>query len=261
MKPAPAIATTPDTFDPLAVGLPPKDHNQTANDNDQSAFDAIRQEIDDLFDTAKDFCDGEPIDSDAMAAVITELHDKIHDCGKRAEELRVAEKKPLDDQITAIQTKFHPLIGNTKAGKGKVVLGKEACQALLTPWRTAAAQKKAEEAAAAAAEAEAARRQATEAIRASSGNLAAREEAETLLADAKALERQAGRANKAATTGLGLRTVWRAELVDENAALDWFWGERPDAFRELIQRLADEAVRAGVRKVPGFAVVEEKVAA
>lgn len=261
MNPAPAPAPT-DTFDPTAIaGLPPKDHNAPANDNEQSAFDLLKQELEDLYDEAKNFCDGEPIDSEAMASVITELHDRIHECGKRAEELRVAEKKPLDDQIAAIQNKFHPLIGNTKAGKGKVVLGKEACQALLTPWRTAIAKKKAEEAARVAAEAEAARVAATEAIRQSSGNLAAREEAEELLADAKALERQAGRANKAATVGTGLRTVWRAELVDENAALDWFWGEQPDAFRELIQKLADEAVRSGVRKVPGFRVLDQKVAA
>lgn len=250
MKPAP---TTPD-FDPLAVA--PIGHNQPANDN----FEALRQELDDLYDTAKDFCDGEPIDSEAMAKVITELHDSIHDCGKRAEELRVAEKKPLDDQIAAIQTKFHPLIGNTKAGKGKVVLGKDACQALLTPWRKKVADEKAAEAARAAAEAEKAQEAATAAIRASSGNLAEREAAEEMLAGAKKLERSAGRANRAATTGTGLRTVWRAELVDLSEALEWYFGERPEEFTALVQRLADEAVRSGVRKIQGFRVFDEKVA-
>lgn len=240
-------------FNPLAVA----GHNQPP----KTPFDLLRQELDDLYDEAKNFCDGEPIGSPEMAEAITELHDRIHDCGKRAEELRVEEKKPLDEQIAAIQAKFHPLIGNTKAGKGKVVLGKEACQSLLTPYRTRIAQEKAAEAARVAAAAEAARVAATEAIRASSGNLAAREEAEELLADAKRLERTAARTFKSATTGTGLRTVWKAELVDEAAALDWFYGERPDAFRELIQSLADDAVRRGVRKVPGFSVVEEKRAA
>lgn len=258
MKPAPTIATVADDFDPMAVAEFPKDHNQPANDN--SAFDALRQELDDLYDTAKDFCDGEPIDSEAMANVITELHDRIHDCGKRAEELRVAEKKPLDDQIAAIQTKFHPLIGNTKAGKGKVVLGKDACQALLTPWRKKVAQEKAAEAARVAAVAEAARVAATEAIRASSGNLAARESAESLLQDAKRLEKQAARSEKAATTGTGLRTVWRAEIEDIEKALDWYYGERPEAFRDLIQSMADSDVHRGVRKIQGFRVFEEKKA-
>lgn len=241
-----------ENFNPLAV----RGHNAPP----PSPFDLIKQEIEDLYEEAKNFCDGEPIGSPEMAEAITTLHDRIHECGKRAEELRVDEKKPLDDQIAAIQTKFHPLIGNTKAGKGKVVLGKEACQSLLTPYRARIAAEKAAEAARVAAAAEAARVAATEAIRASSGNLAAREEAEELLADAKKLERQAGRANKAAATGTGLRTVWKAELVDDAAALDWFYGERPDAFRELIQSLADEAVRRGVRKVPGFVVRDEKVA-
>lgn len=242
-----------DTFDPTAIASHPIGHNQ-------SPFDALKQELEDLFDEAKNFCDGEPIASEEMAAAITELHDRIHECGKRAEELRVDEKKPLDDQITAIQAKFHPLIGNTKAGKGKVVLGKEACQSLLTPWRTRVAQEKAAEAARVAAVAEAARVAAQEAIRASSGNLAARESAEELLADAKQLEKTAKRADKAATVGTGLRTVWKAVLEDEEAAMDWLWARAKEEVLAVAQRNADEVVRGGVRQVPGFKVVESKVA-
>lgn len=250
MRTAPAIATVADDFNPLAV----KGHNQPP----PSDFDIIRQEIEDIFEEAKNFADGAPIASQEMHDAIERLRDSIHEAGKRADALRVEEKRPLDEKIKAIQDAYNPLI---QPKRGKVDLAKSALDALLTPWRTRIAQEKAAEAARVAEEAEAARRQATEAIRASSGNLAAREEAEELLADAKKLERQAGRANKAATTGLGLRTVWKAELVNLEAALDWFYGERPDAFRELIQSLADEAVRRGVRKVPGFAVSYQKVAA
>lgn len=247
MRPAPAIATVADDFNPLAV----KGHNQ-------SPFDLIRQEIEDLYEEAKNWADGEPIASQEMHDAIESLRESLHEAGKRADALRVEEKRPLDEQVAEVQAKYNPLV---QPKKGKVDLAKSALDALLTPWRTRIAAEKAAEAARVAAEAEAARVAATEAIRASSGNLAEREAAEELLADAKKLERQAGRANKAATTGTGLRTVWRAELVDEAAALDWFWGERPDAFRELIQSLADEAVRRGVRKVPGFVVRDEKVAA
>lgn len=250
MRPAPAIATVADDFNPLAV----KGHNQPP----PSDFDIIRQEIEDLYEEAKNFADGEPIASQEMHDAIEQLRTQLHDAGKRADALRVEEKKPLDDKIKAIQDAYNPLI---QPKRGRVDMAKSALDALLTPWRTRVAQEKAAESARVAAAAEAARRQATEAIRASSGNLAEREAAEELLADAKKLERQAGRANKAATTGTGLRTVWRAELVDEAAALDWFWGERPDAFRELIQSLADEAVRRGVRKIQGFVVRDEKVAA
>lgn len=240
-------------FDPTAIASIPKTHNQ-------SPFDALVEELNDLYEEAKNFCDGQPIDSDAMADAITELHDRIHECGKRAEELRVAEKKPLDDKIAEIQTKFHPLIGNTKAGKGKVVLGKDACQSLLTPWRNAKRLAAEAEAARIAAEAETARQAANAAMQSSSGNLAAREEAEAALADAKRLEKQAGRATKAATTGTGLRTVWVADIVDEEAALEWCWARAKDEFLAVVQRNADECVRGGLRAVPGFVVREEKVA-
>lgn len=104
------------------------------------------------------------------------------------------------------------------------------------------------------------RREAEAAIRASSGNLAAREEAEELLAHAKSVERDAKRADKAATTGTGLRTVWVATLTDAEAALDWAYARAPARFTELVQDMANEAVRFGARSVPGFAVTESKVA-
>lgn len=223
-----------------------------------TAFDLIRQEIEDLFDEARHWADGEPITSQEVHDQIDRLRDGIHDAGKRADALRVEEKKPLDDQVKAIQDKFNPLI---QPKKGKVDLAKSTLDSLLTPWRNKVAAEKAAEAARIAEEAAAATRAAQAAMQSSSGNLAAREEAEELLAEAKALEKTAKRADKAASTGLGLRTVWRVELVDIEKALDWAYGRAADEFLAVAQRNAEEAVRAGVRQVPGFAVREEKVAA
>ncbi|UYE95849.1 hypothetical protein KNLIENLN_00036 [Sinorhizobium phage NV1.1.1] len=249
MRPAPAIATVADDFNPLAV----RGHNAPP----PSDFDLIRQEIEDLFDEAKNFADGEPIASQEMHDAIERLRDSIHDAGKRADALRVEEKRPLDEQVKAIQDRYNPFI---QPKKGKVDLAKSALDALLTPWRTHIAQEKAAEAARVAAAAEAARVAATEAIRASSGNLAAREEAEELLADAKRLEKTAKRTFKSATTGTGLRTVWTAVLEDEDAAMEWTWARAKEEVLAVAQRNADEVVRAGVRAVPGFRVVEQKVA-
>lgn len=251
MKPAPA--TTAD-FNPLATAT--IGHNQPP----ATPFDLIKQEIEDLFDEAKNFCDGEAIADEATAAAITELHDRIHAAGSKADKLRVEEKTPLDDAVKAIQAKYAPLISDTKSIRGKVVLGKEACQTLLTPWRTRIAAEKAAEAARIAEEAAEARRKADAAIQSSSGNLAAREEAEAVLAEAKRLERGAKRADKAASTGTGLRTVWDVVLVDEEAALDWAYGRAAAEFRALAQRNAEELVRSGARSVPGFRVEERKVA-
>jgi len=239
--------------------IPTIGHN---NPPEATPFEIISREIEDLFEEAKNFCDGAAIDSDAMADAITELHDRIHDCGKRAEALRVAEKKPLDDKITEIQARFAPLIADNKSKKGKVVLGKEACQQLLTPWRVAKAAQAAAEAARVAklaAEAEAAARAA---MQASAGNLEARIIAEEQVDNAKAWGKAAARADKAATVGLGLRTVWAAVPVEGEAdkRLDWAYGRDPGRFEELVQQMAAEAVRANVRVIPGFVVEERKVA-
>ncbi|MBY3333773.1 hypothetical protein HFN98_24595 [Rhizobium laguerreae] len=252
MRAAPVIASVPDDFDPIAtIG-----HNQPA----PSEFDLIKTEIEDLFMEATNWCDGEPIADQATHDAIERLYDGLHAAGAKAEKLRVKEKEPFDTAIAEIQARFAPLIADNKSAKGKVTLGKQELSKLLTPWRTAKAAAAAAEAARIAEAAVAAKRAADEAMRASAGNLAAREEAEAALADAKRLEKTAKRADRAATVGTGLRTVWRAELVDEEAAMDWLWARAKEEVLAVAQRNADEVVRGGVRVVPGFRVVESKVA-
>ncbi|NKJ03112.1 hypothetical protein [Rhizobium sp. SG741] len=236
-------------FDPTAIAG--KDHNLPPHE-------AIFQQIDDLYDEAKNWADGEPITDEAMHDAITKLYDGLHELGKQADELRVEKKKPLDDQIKAIQDEFNPYI---QAKRGKVDLGKSALGDLLAAWRAKVAAEKKAEADKIAAAAEAARKAADEAMRASSGNLAAREEAEEQLAEAKRLEKTARRWDKATTTGTGLRTVWVATLEDAEKALDWAFARSPGEFNALAQKMADEAVRGGARAVPGFSVTEDKRAA
>lgn len=224
-------------------------------------FEVIKAEVEDLLLEARNWCDGEPIANPAQADAVTKLHDAIHELGKRAEVARTEEKKPYDEIIAEIQSRWNTLTGNTKTtGKGKVVLGKEALQGLLTPWRNkveaekrAEAKRLADEAAEAAAAAQAA-------MQASRGNLEEREKAEELYQAAQDIERVARRADKAATTKTGLRSVWTAELVDAGAALDWAYGYAPEQFTALVQSIADKAVFGGLRTVPGFNVKEERVA-
>lgn len=252
-------------FDPTAVRVITSKDNQPPADNDNapSPFELISTEITDLFDEAIHWADGEAIADQATHDAIERLRDGIHDAGKRADALRVEEKRPLDLQVKEIQDRYNVYIAPKK---GKVDLAKSTLDTLLTPWRTKIAQQKAAAAALIAEQAAAAQQAAQEALRATTGanggggNLAARVEAEEAVAAAARLGKQAARADKQATTGLGLRTVWRAELVDEEKGLEWWYGERPDAFRSLIQELADEAVRRGVRKIDGFRVFDEKVA-
>ena len=220
--------------------------------------DLVIDEINDLYDEAKNFADGEPISSPEIAEAITKLYDSLHDAGKRADEMRIAEKKPHDDAVQAVQDKWNPFV---QPKHGKVALGKEALGALLTPWRKKLADEAAAKAAAAREEAAKLAAEATAAIRASSGNLAERERAEELLGTAKEAIKFAGRQEKRATTGTGLRTVWVATMTDPEAAMDWAYGKNPVAFAELAQSLADAEVRLGVRAVPGFEIRAEKRAA
>lgn len=231
--------------------------NQPPVDDTPDPFVAISTEINDLFDEARNFCDGEPIDTPEMAEAITKLHDDLHEAGKRAEEMRVAEKKPLDELVAAVQAKWNPLV---QPKKGRVALGKDACASLLTPWRTKIAREKEEAARKAREEAAEAARVAQEAMQASRGDLSARIDAEELAAHAKDVEKAAKRTERQATTGLGLRTTWVATLTDVGAGLDWAYEKSPERFTELVQQIANEAVRAGLRTVPGFEVTEQKAA-
>lgn len=226
--------------------------------NNRAPHEVLFDEIQDLFDEAKNWADGEPIDSEAKHDAVTKLYDTLHEAGKRADELRKDEKRPLDDEIKAIQDRYNPYI---QPKKGKVDLGKAALGDMLAKWRAAVAKKKEDEARKAREEADAKAAAAQAAIRASSGNLAQREVAEEMLKEAKQADRFAKRQDRAATTGTGLRSVWIAEPADWEVGLDWAYGRDPVRFKELVQQMANEAVRSGIRSIPGFKISEEKKAA
>ncbi|WP_425087804.1 hypothetical protein [Stappia sp.] len=212
-------------------------------------------EIGALYDEARNWADGAAIETQDQHDAAEKVRDAIHDAGKRADEMRKEEKRPLDEQIKAIQDRYNPLI---QPKKGKVDVAKAALGDLLAEWRRKIAAEKEAAAEAARLEAEAKRRVAEEAIQSSRGDIDAREEAEALLTDAKAAEKQAKRADKAATTGKGLRTHWSAELVDLDAAVRHYWSRNREAFERLVQELANADVRAGKRDIPGIRVIEEK---
>jgi len=228
-----------------------------AADHNQPPDLIIQTEIADLYDEARNFADGEPIADQPTADAITALYDGLHAAGKKADEMRVEEKRPHDEAAKAVQEKWRPFID---VKHGKVAIGKAALGQLLTTWRTRIAAEAAAEAERKRKEAEQLAAEAQAAIRASAGNIEEREKAEELLKDAKEADRWAGRAEKKATTGTGLRTVWVATLTDESAALDWAYQRDPASFVALVQGMADAAVRAGARSVPGFTVTETKVA-
>lgn len=223
-------------------------------------FDEIVLEIDELYAEVGNWADGTDIETDEQDAFLDDLDKRLLKAGQKADELREAEKAPLDDQVKAIQAKYHPLIGNTKAGKGRVPKAREALQPIRARYRAKKEAAKLAASAKAAAEAAALKAKADAEMQASTGNLAAREAAEETLALAKEAEKFAGRQHKQATTGLGLRTIPQATVTDFTAASRHYWSARQDAFRDLVQSLADADVRGGKREIPGVTVTEIKKA-
>lgn len=237
-----------------------KGANGPPADDAPGPFEAICVHCADLYEQASPWLTGAPITTDAQAEEVDRILGDARKAEAAAEAQRVAEAKPHDDAKAAVQAKFSPLIGNTKAQKGTMVRLQETCKAALTPWR---AKKVAEAAAAAeAVRQEAAKKaaEAAEATKAAAGDLEAAEAAEELVREAQTAQRDATRAERAATTGTGLRTVYVATMTDRKAAIVHYMYDQPGEFLALVQRLADIDVRNGKRQIAGFEVAPTKVA-
>jgi hypothetical protein len=227
------------------------------NNPPQSPFEAVKVHIEDLYSEARNFLDGEPITSNAMAQAVESLLDQIREAEKAADAARKDENRPFDDGKAEVQARYAPLISDTKAVKGMTVRAIEACKAALAPWRQEQERMRQEEARKAREEAD---RKAAEAAALSraADDLAARERAEQAVKEAEQAAKAASKADKAATTGTGLRPYFRPELVDGVEALRHYWKTRPDAMLAAAMALAKEDVQAGKRQIPGFLIVETR---
>lgn len=222
-----------------------------------SPFELLVEEIDNLYDEAKNWADGTPIENDEQLAAVDELDKSLLRVWKDTEKLRVEEKRPLDEMIDAIQAKFNPYI---QKGKGKVDMARAALNAPRTAYKMKLAAEKAAAAEKARAEFEEQQRIAREAMQASSGNLEAREQAEQQHTAAKAAEKIMKKAEKAATTGLGLRTVWEVEVTDPRALAGHYWKTRSAEVDAFFLSLAKSDVHGGVRSIPGCNIIETRKA-
>lgn len=244
-------------FDPMAVAGP--GHN---SDGAEDAKAAEKKElfaaINSLYEEASHWADGNDIENQQQHDAVTAIKAAMHDLGKKADELRVAEKKPLDDAAKAIQAEFNPYI---QKDKGKVDKAKSCLDVALSKWRVAEQRRKDEIAKREREEAEEEMQRAREALRESSGNLLARDEAEEMLERAKETEKFARRAEKDATTRTGLRTVRRIEFDGERGAgMDWAFDHDAEAFFAVAVGMAREYFSITKKCPPGFKIVEEKVA-
>ena len=226
----------------LAIGpghnLPPK-----------SIFDTIN----DLHTEAMAWCDGAGALTDEQAIEIGRLINMLKDAHETCEAEYDAKVKPLDDAKAAIKETYNPPITKAKSALKSV---KEVRDAWLKQKQSELdeAARKARE------EAEALKRDADAEIRRTRGDLEAREAAERKLEDAKAAEYRAIALAKATPPNIGGRKTvskkWEATISDPVAAANYCWQNHKEEMLEFILDLGRRDVKAGVRSIPGFNIVE-----
>lgn len=225
------------------------------DNNPPDEFAIISAEINDLYDTAKDFLDGDPVITKGQADSIEKILVLTKDAAKRANELREYEVCPHNEAKNAIQAKYAPLIAKTQSTTGKTHLAIKACQDALLPWKRLLQEKKDKEAKIASEEAESKQKEAEAALRAS--NLGDREEAETLVKKAKTLKAKAKRIGK--DNVKGMRKVWNVEVTNVVILLRHYWSTQPTALEEYVKDLAEKDVKSGIRNIPGCEITQGTV--
>lgn len=232
-------------------------------------FDIITESINDALLEAKNWCDGEAAETQAQVDEIARIIDDLNANAKALEAERVAEKKPLDDQIQKIQDRYNVYLAPLKnKTPGKVPTAIDALNAAKRPFLLKREQEIEEEREKAAAEAAAKAKEAADALAAAhAADLTAREAAEDKVKEAE----EAARVAKVAGTtkahafgggrAQGLRSRTVAEITDLNAAVRHYWTQDPEPFRALVQKLADEDARQNRKAAEGKGVSfrEERV--
>lgn len=258
------IDSTPDA--PATIG----DNNPPPEAQINDGWEGVRARMDDLLIEARNWADGEPVTSQEQADAVTKLRQLLQDAARQADAARVAEKKPYDEAIAEIQARYNDYIAPLKNKKpGSVSKAVSALGNVLTPWLQKLEKERLErerQAREAAEKKQAEALAAREAAR-STADLEAMDEADDLadaaMEAAEALKR--AERDKAQAQGAfrkqGLRSRWVARLRPGGGsdALVHFAKREPERVKEFLQQLADEQLRRGVREIPGFEVVEERI--
>jgi hypothetical protein len=229
-------------------------------------FEAIKLHIESLYMEAKNWADGTPIETQEQADKVSFLLDELRKAEAVAEDERDKEKRPLDEKVKEIQGRYNPLTADTKTMKGLSTKAKAACKSALAPFLKRLDDERAERLRLANEAAATKAAEAAQALRdARPDDLAAQEAAEAVVTDAKAAGRAAAKIGNTTAGAFGgsravtLRTYYEPEITDLTLALRHFYGENPEAFRPVAQKLAEDAVRSGKRSgIPGVTVREDR---
>lgn len=231
-----------------------------------SPFDAVKANMDDYLLEARNWADGKPVETQAQADEISRLIEDLRLAGHAADVVRAEEKKPFDDKIDEIQTRYNAYIAGLKAKHNKpglVAVAIDALKANLKVFLDAEDARQAAEAKAARLAQETAEAEAVAALRAADPtDLGAREDAEALVtvaAQAAAVAKRAESARPQARGGsraISLKKTFTPVLVNPMDALRHYIAERAPELKVFLTGLAEEDVRGGKRQIPGFVIQE-----
>ena len=250
---------------------PAADRVVTTKDNaPPDPLGAHTAHIDDLYTEAGNWLDGAEIENAAQAeavdALITDFKEAI-DAAKASE---VAQTKPLQDEVKAIQESFWPLIGETKKVTGKAIRAKTMLLALKSRWARKVEAEATTRAEALRKEAAAQAQAAADAARAAqgAGDLQAAESAEDLIKVAQATLRAATQAEKPSVSGMrnnwvvvGFAPVAQDDgtaISGQRALLLHYLKTDPGAITDACLELARADVRNGRRVLPGLIIENER---
>lgn len=232
------------------------------NPPEPTPYEAIKLHIDDLFETAQGFLDGEPIANEAQAKMVSKLLDDARKARATAEAQRKIEAKPWDDGKAAVQALWTPLADEKK---GRCALIADTAKRVLAPWLKNLEDGQIAKAKAAREEADAKAEAAHAAIaQADLADLEAREQAEILIEEAGKADRLATKAENARAQAKGgeratsLRSRWRVELENPVELARHLWRVRRVEFEEMLLAMAARDVNAGIRAIPGCNIIETR---
>lgn len=235
--------------------------------HNRSPFELSKERIEELYEEAKHWLDGEPIETQEQANEVQKLLRMIQEAETEADARRKEEAKPHDEAKAAIQERYNTLIGKTKTVTGLTVKAVKACKDALAPFLMKIEEENERRAAALRKEAEERQREAMEAMQKRNGDLAAAERAEELVRAAKAAEADARRAGnaKAAAKGEGravtLRDYYRPEITDYTAFARHVWMTHREDMEIFLDGMSAKLVAAGVHHgIPGVTVHHERKA-